>query len=475
MVWKTGRGLGLCGGRRGAILGRGMKEWVDPGPEVLFALEARPPLRVALGAAVQHLLAIFASIVTPGLMVCGLCGASAELTRQVAGMALFISGVSTFIQIHRFGGVGSGLLSIQGTSSSFIAVFAGMAAAGGARGQTPEQMLGLMLGMGLACALVEVGLSRVLPWLRTIITPLVAGIVITLIGLTLLKVSAMQIGGGSEALAGGTFGAKRDVALAVLSAGVVLAMNRSGRPWCRMGALMGGILAGTAAAALLGRVQVPPWEGAWVTWPVPFGIPLSFAWEWVPPMGLMYVATTVESIGDITATSMVSGEPTSGEVYEGRLRGGILADGLNSMLATVFGAMPTTSFSQNNGVIQLTGVASRRVGTWIAGFLVVAGLVPGVSWGFTLVPRAVLGGVTLVMFGTVAATGIRLMGSAGFGRKSLLVVAASLGAGLAVTMEPRLLAQFPGWVRQLFGSGIMTGTVTAVVAQALAGKEKRIA
>nr|HPJ57723.1 solute carrier family 23 protein [Kiritimatiellia bacterium] len=107
-----------------------MKEWVDPGADVLFPLEAKPPVRVAMGAAVQHLLAIFASIVTPALVVCGLCGASPELTRHVAGMSLFISGVATFIQIHRLGAVGSGLLSIQGTSSSFIAIFAGMAAAG---------------------------------------------------------------------------------------------------------------------------------------------------------------------------------------------------------------------------------------------------------------------------------------------------------------------------------------------------------
>ena len=158
--------------------------------DVLFALETKPPLRVALGAAFQHLLAIFAGIVTPALIVCGLCGATPALTRQVAGMSLFISGVSTFIQIHRVGAVGSGLLSIQGTSSSFIAIFAGMAAAGVARGETPEQMLGLMMGMGLVCALVEVGFSQVLPWMRKIITPLVAGIVITLIGLTLIKVSA---------------------------------------------------------------------------------------------------------------------------------------------------------------------------------------------------------------------------------------------------------------------------------------------
>ena len=448
-----------------------MRGWTQDRSDVLFDLESKPPLRVALGAAVQHLLAIFAGVVTPALVVCGLCGASPALTRQVAGMSLFISGVSTFIQIHRFGAVGSGLLSIQGTSSSFIAIFAGMAAAGVARGETPEQMIGLMLGMGLVCALVEVALSQVLPWMRKAITPLVAGLVITLIGLTLLKVSAMQIGGGAEALAAGTFGAPRDIGLALFSAGAVLGLNRLRNPWFRMGALMFGIVAGTAAAAVLGAVQVPAWEGPWVEVPVPFRIPLAFRWEWVLPVALMYLASTIETIGDITATSMVSGEPTEGDLYERRLSGGVLADGLNSMLATIFSSFPNTTFSQNNGVIQLTGIASRRVGMWIALFLALAGLLPGVSWVFTLVPRAVLGGATLVMFGTVAASGIRLMGSAGFGRKSMLVVAASLGAGLAVTLEPRILSQFPGWAQQLFGSGIMTGTLAAILAQALAGKD----
>ena len=448
-----------------------MKEKTSDGSDVLFALESKPPLRVALGAALQHMLAIFAGIVTPALIVCGLCGASPALTRQMAGMSLFISGISTFIQIHRFGSVGSGLLSIQGTSSSFIAIFAGMAAAGLARGETPEQMLGLMLGMGLVCALVEVALSQILPWMRNVITPLVAGIVIALIGLTLIKVSVMQIGGGAAALEAGTFGAPRDLALAVLSAGTVLAMNRSRLPGFRMGALMGGIVVGTLAAAPLGAVAVPAWTGPWIALPVPFQIALSFRWEWVLPMALMYLASTVETIGDITATSMVSDEPTEGEIYEKRLSGGILADGLNSMLATIFGSFPTTSFSQNNGVIQLTGVASRRVGMWIAAFLAVLGLVPAVSWVFTLVPRAVLGGATLVMFGTVAASGIRLMGANGIGRKSSLVVATSLGAGLAVTLEPRLLAHFPDWAQQLFGSGIMTGTTAAICAQALVGKD----
>ena len=432
----------------------------NTGPsDVLFALESKPPLRVALGAAFQHLLAIFAGIVTPALIVCGLCGATPALTRQVAGMSLFISGVSTFIQIHRFGAVRSGLLSIQGTSSSFIAIFAGIAAAGTARGDSPEQMLGLMMGMGLVCALTEVGFSQVLPWMRRIITPLVAGIVITLIGLTLIKVSVMQIGGGE----GGTFGAPRDVALAAFTAAVVLGLNRMRNPWCRMGALMFGIVAGTAVAALLGAVRVPPWDGAWFLAPVPFRIPLAFRWEWALPVALMYLASTVETIGDITATSMVSDEPTEGEIYEKRLSGGILADGLNSMLATIFGSFPTTSFSQNNGVIQLTGVASRHVSRYISGLLILLGLFPSVAGAIQAVPEPVLGGAAMVMFGAVAASGINILASITLDRRALLIIAVSLALGLGVSQVPEFLAHMPAALRNVLESGVATGGICALL------------
>ena len=445
-----------------------MKEKMSDGSDVLFALESKPPLRVALGAALQHLLAIFAGIVTPALVVCGLCGASPALTRQMAGMSLFISGISTFIQIHRFGSVGSGLLSIQGTSSSFIAIFAGMAAAGTARGESPEQMLGLMMGMGLVCALTEVGFSQVLPWMRKIITPLVAGIVITLIGLTLIKVSAMQIGGGE----GGTFGAPRDVALAAFTAAVVLGLNRMRNPWCRMGALMFGIVAGTAVAALLGAVQVPPWDGAWFLAPVPFRIPLAFRWEWALPVALMYLASTVETIGDITATSMVSGEPTEGDLYERRLRGGILADGLNSMLATIFSSFPNTTFSQNNGVIQLTGVASRYVGFVVALMLIVLGLFPAVSGFVQHIPEPVLGGATLVMFGTIAASGVRIVSREPLNRRAIMIIALSLAVGLGVSQQPLILQFAPDWVKNLLSSGIAAGGITAIVLNLVFPPEK---
>lgn len=175
-------------------------------------------------------------------------------------------------------------------------------------------------------------------------------------------------------------------------------------------------------------------------------------------------------MGDITATSLISGEPTSGPLYERRLRGGILADGLNSMLGCVMGSFPTTSFSQNNGVIQLTGIASRRVGAMVGLLLVALGLFAGVARLVTSVPGPVMGGVCLVMFSLVSMSGIRMLGAELKGGRDLVVAATGLGMGIGVMVCPEAMAGLPEGLRDLFGSGVVTGTVAVVVAQLVAGR-----
>ena len=160
---------------------------------------------------------------------------------------------------------------------------------------------------------------------------------------------------------------------------------------------------------------------------------------------------------------MISGEPIEGEVYMKRISGGVLGDGVNSAIAAVFNSFPNTTFSQNNGVIQMTGVASRRVGYWIAGMLVVVGLFPIVGGVFSIIPPPVLGGATIIMFGTVAAAGIRIIASHTIDRRGVLIMAISFGLGLGVVFVPDVLKNFPSIVQQIFGSAITTGGLTAIV------------
>ena len=177
--------------------------------------------------------------------------------------------------------------------------------------------------------------------------------------------------------------------------------------------------------------------------------------------------TDIEAYGDITANSMISGQPVEGETFVKRASGGILADGFNSMLAGVFNSFPNSIFAQNNGMIQLTGVASRYVGYYIAGFLIVLGLFPAVGLVFSLMPDPVLGGATLLMFGTVAAAGIRIIASQEINRKATLVMALSFSLGLSVELVPEILNQLPDALRIIFSSGITTGGLTAILANAL--------
>ena len=179
-------------------------------------------------------------------------------------------------------------------------------------------------------------------------------------------------------------------------------------------------------------------------------------------MALLYLITTVESIGDLTATSIVSKQPIQGEKYFKTISGGILGDGVNSAIAALFNSFPNTTFSQNNGVIQLTGVASRYVGYFIALMLIIVGVFPIVGGLFSIIPDSVLGGATVVMFGTVAAAGIKIIATNVIDRRSMIIMAISLSTGLGVVFVPEVLAHMPKMIQAIFGSAITTGGLTAI-------------
>ena len=427
--------------------------------ELIYGLNDRPPLRETLFAALQHLLAIFVAIITPPLIIAGALKLDIETTSFLVSMALFASGVSTFIQCRRIGGIGTGLLFIQGTSFSFIGPIISAGLTGG---------LPVIFGAWMAASTVEMLISRLLKYTRKIITPLVSGIVVTLIGMSLIKVGITACGGGAVAKSNGTFGSFEHVGLAALVLLLIIFFNRSSNRYLRMSSIVIGLVIGYAVAWCMGLVDfssVQSYGGFNI--PVPFKYGLSFDWSAFIALGLVYLITAIEAYGDITANSLISGEPVEGKTFVKRASGGILADGFNSMLAGVFNSFPNSVFAQNNGMIQLTGVASRYVGYYIAGFLILLGLFPAVGLVFSLMPEPVLGGATLLMFGTVASAGIRIIAAQTIDRKATLVMALSFSLGLSVELVPEILSQLPETVRNIFSSGITTGGVTAILANAL--------
>ncbi len=433
--------------------------------DMIFNLNDNPPAIQAFLAALQHMMAIFVGIITPPLIIGGALGLPPDLRAYIINMALFVSGLATFIQVKKIGPIGSGLLSIQGTSFTFLSICIGIGFSVLNSGGTPEQALGTIFGVALIMSPVEMIFSRFIPALKKIITPLVSGIVVTLIGMSLIKVGITDIGGGQWLLDNKPelFGSGTNIILASIVLLTIIFFNRSKNKWLRMGAIVIGLVVGYIIAAAMGLIDFSKMNNlSVITAPIPFRFGFHIAAGYLIPMGLLYLITTVESIGDLTATSMISGEPISGDLYFKRISGGVLGDGVNSALAAVFNSFPNTTFSQNNGVIQMTGVASRRVGFWIAGLLVLFGLFPVVGGVFSLIPNSVLGGATIIMFGTVAASGIRIIASNIIDRRGVIIMAISFGLGMGVAFRPEVLSHAPSIVKQIFGSAITTGGLTAI-------------
>ncbi len=348
--------------------------------DLVYQLNDRPPLPQTLFAALQHLLAMFVAVITPSLIICQSLGVPADQTNTIISMSLFASGLSSFIQIRTFGPIGSGLLSIQGTSFNFLGPIIGAGLALKAGGADIETMMAAIFGTILVASSAEILLSRVLQFAQRIITPLVSGIVVTLIGLTLVQVGLISMGGGYASMADGSFGSLDKLALAGTVLAIIVLLNRAHNPYVRVASIVIAMLVGYVMAYLMGMVNTDNLaQTQLIALPIPMQYGLGFDWSLFIPLVLIFLITALEAIGDITATSEVSGEPVKGPVYMKRIKGGVLADGLNSALAAVFNSFPNSTFSQNNGVILLTGVASRYVGYFIAGMLVLLGLFPALQ------------------------------------------------------------------------------------------------
>lgn len=421
---------------------------------LIYGLNDRPPLRETLFAALQHLLAIFVAIITPPLIIANAIQLDQETTSFLVSMSLMVSGVATFIQCRRLGKIGCGLLCIQGTSFSFIGPIITAGLAGG---------LPAIFGATVAGSVVEMFVSRILKYARRIITPLVSGIVVTLIGMSLIKVGIISCGGGNASAP--DFGSLQNIGIALMVLVLIIIFNRSSNRFLRMGSIVIGLIVGYAVSWWLGMVDFSSIQSyAGINYPQPFKYGLSFDFSSILGLGLVYLITSIEAYGDITANSLISEEPVEGETFIKRAEGGILADGFNSMIAGLFfSSFPNSIFAQNNGMIQLTGVASRYVGYFIAALLIILGVFPAIGNVFSLMPAPVLGGATLLMFGTVAAAGIRIIASQTINRKATLVMAISFAMGLSVEMVPDILKQLPDSLQSIFSSGITTGGLTAII------------
>ena len=441
----------------------------SPATDLVYRLEDKPPFANALLSAVTHLLAIFVPMITPALIVGGALKLPSEMTAYLVSMAMVASGVGTYLQVNRFGPVGSGLLSIQSVNFSFVGVMIALGSGMKEQGMDTNAMMSALLGVAFVGAFLVAGSAWLLPYLKKVITPTVSGVVVMMIGLSLISVAITEFGGGFAALGNGTFGSMQNIGLAAFVLLVVLVFNCMKNPLLRMSGIAVGLIVGYIVALFLGKVDFSALQNLpLVTLPVPFKYGFAFDWHAFIVAGAIFLLSVFEAVGDLTATAMVSDQPIEGEEYTKRLRGGVLADGLVSVIATALGSLPLTTFAQNNGVIQMTGVASRHVGKYIAVILVLLGLFPVVGRAFTTIPSPVLGGAMVLMFGLIAIAGVRILVSHGIRRREAVIAATSVGLGLGVAFEPEVFKNLP----VLFQNSISAGGITAVILNLLLPEDK---
>ncbi|WP_305857547.1 nucleobase:cation symporter-2 family protein [Balneatrix alpica] len=431
-----------------------------PHSTLIFGVEDRPNVPTSIFTAFQHILASFIGVITPTLIVGGVLGLG-DYVPYLVSMALIVSGIGTFIQARKFGPVGSGLLCLQGTSFGFLSVILSGGMIVKARGGSPEEILATLYGCCFLGAFIEIAVSRFIHKLKRIVTPVVTGTIITLMGLSLVKVAMTDMAGGFGA---SDLGSIENIGLAALVLGIIVVLNRFNLQFLRMSAIFIGLLVGFAVAAMMGKVNFAGLaDFPLLAVPVPFKFGFSFDLAVFIPIGLIFLITALETTGDLTANSMLSKLPVSGPEYIKRIRAGVLADGINSGIAATFNSLPMTTFSQNNGVIQLTGVASRYVAYYMAAILVLLGLFPAVGAMLQLLPKPVLGGATVVMFGTVAAAGVKILAESKLGRRDMLIFAVSIGLGMGVAGVPAAFSGFPEIIRNIFGSPVTIGAFSAII------------
>jgi xanthine permease XanP len=422
---------------------------------IVYGLEDKVPPATALLVGAQHVSAMVVGTITPPLLLAGALKFTPADTAYFISLALLSSALGTFLQCRRRGPVGSGLLSVTGTSFAFIGVLTQAWHAGG---------LALMFGLSCLVAPLQIAFAPLLRHLRNVFTPLVSGIIVLLIGVSLIPTAYFNLAVPLRPDAPAWLG----LAIGAGVVAIVTVAQATGRAWARIAGIALGVAGGVVACAMCGALPAPPpGDGTWFT-PVrllPHGF--AFRWELAVPFAFVYLVSMLEAIGDMTATSQLSGLPANGPDHWHRLSGGVLADGVTSTVSGLFGGFPSATYAQNNGVIQLTGVASRRVGYYMAGILALLGLFPVIGRLISVVPPPVIGALAMMLFGLVAVSGLRLILSEGLGQREGLIVALSLGVGLGLPTQPGLLTGLPAAIRGLFESGISAGGVTALALSVL--------
>ena len=415
-----------------------------------------PPMGQAAPLGLQHVLAMFASNVTPSIIVAGAAGLQFGGAEQVylIQMAMLFAGIATLFQTIGFGPVGARLPIMQGTSFAFVGVLAGIAA---------TQGLGVALTSCIIGGLIHFALGSVIANIRYLFPPLVTGLVILAIGLYLVPVGIKYAAGGAAdfQMAAESFGSLMHWTVALTVIVVALGFKFMTKGILSNAAILLGLIAGYLVAFMFGMVNFAAvGKATWVTGlqTLPYGF--EFNLGAVIGVTIVSIVSAVETIGDTSATAKAG---AGREATDEEISGATYADGLGTAVAGVFGGLPNTSFSQNVGIVGMTGIMSRHVVTIAGAIMVICGLIPKIGAIIASMPLPVLGGGVIVMFGMVAAAGLNVLSEIKMSRRNMIIIALSLSIGLGFNLVPSAVQYLPGIWKTLATSAVAPTAFLAIV------------
>ncbi|AXI42737.1 nucleobase:cation symporter-2 family protein [Sulfitobacter sp. SK011] len=437
-------------------------------PEQLRDPNYTPALHRAVPLGIQHVLAMFVSNVTPAIIIAGAAGFGFGSDAGAQGfpdmtyliqMSMLFAGVATLFQTIGLGPVGARLPIVQGTSFAFIPIMIPLVAGKGVEA-LPALFGGVVIG-GLFHTFIATFIGKI----RFALPPLVTGLVVTMIGLALVKVGIQYAAGGVPAIDQPEYGSLLNWSAALVVIFVTLALKFYAKGMLAVSAVVIGIFVGYFYAMAMGMVTLEGIATSWgraapVAFPVPFKYGFEMSFAAIIGFCLMAFVSAVETVGDVSG---ITKGGAGREATEEEITGATYADGIGTAVAGVFGGFPNTSFSQNVGLIAMTGVMSRHVVTIGAIFLILCGMIPKVGAVIRTIPIEVLGGGVIVMFGMVVAAGISMLSDVNWNRRNMVIFAIALSVGLGLQLDPKAVQYLPDTLRILMTSGLLPAALIAIV------------
>ena len=442
--------------------------------ENIYKLEGRVPLKTAIPLGMQHVLAMYAGNLAPILVISGVLNIPADIKVSLLQSAMFVAGAVTFVQLRPLWKIGSGLPTVMGTSSGFIPVAIGVGLQYAAMGDWSNGYAAI-LGASLIGGLMEFMLGFIVKPLRKFLPHVVTGTVVTTLGISLIPVGIKFVGGGVGLEQTPGFGSMKNLLVALFVFLTIIFIRQMFTGFLSISSILIGLIAGYIVAIFVGMVDFTPVRNAaWISAPLPFfavgHLNLAFHWDAIVPFILVYLATTVETIGDNTGIA-VGG--LGRDITDKELQGAVHADGFGSIVAAIFGVMPNTSFSQNVGLIGMTKVVNRFTIGIGAGFLVLCGFFPKLGAIVSTIPNPVLGGGVLLMFSMITMSGLNLIYQSGkIAERDVVIIAASLGVAFGLSNVPQVMQHLPMWFQNIFKQAIVGAFVTALILNLLLPKSK---